>query len=215
MSDKLTSLLSLNPRSSTLPQSLFSSQEAATLIRAGLITAATSSASHSAVNATTSAASGHYSTPTSLTAISSPSGTISAVGGSNAFHDLGGGGVGRLANSEDFQLSLPTMGSYLKLVTSARQQLVTLLVKISPKHKEAPLSMLRERWDGGMASDTAPARHASRRVRGEFDGVLPGQTKKWKHHYGLRFEWVIEECVGSGLVEVFDTGSVGLGVRMR
>ena len=149
-----------------------------------------------------------------MAAVNSASGTISAVGGTDAFHDLGGGGTGRSSQSADFQLSLPTMGSYLKLVTSARQQLVTLLIKISPKHKEAPLSMLRERWDGGVASETAPARHASRRGRGEFDAVLPGQTRKWKHYYGLRFDWVVEECVGSGVLEVFDTGSVGLGIRV-
>jgi hypothetical protein len=29
----------------------------------------------------------------------------------------------------------------------------------------------------------------------------------------MRFEWVLEECVGSGLVELFDTGSVGRAVR--
>lgn len=106
------------------------------------------------------------------------------------------------------------MGPYLRLVTSARQQLVSLLSKISPKHKEAPLSVLRERWDGGAASEYTPVRSSTRSVRGEFDGVLPGQTRKWKQYYGLRFEWVLEECVGGGIVEVFDTGSVGVGVRV-
>jgi hypothetical protein len=43
--------------------------------------------------------------------------------------------------------------------------------------------------------------------------VLPGRTRKWKDFHGLKFEWVLAECLGAGLVEVFETGSVGLGVR--
>ncbi len=44
--------------------------------------------------------------------------------------------------------------------------------------------------------------------------MLPGRTKKWKQFYGMRFEWVLEECLGTGVVELFETGSVGMGVRM-
>lgn len=73
------------------------------------------------------------------------------------------------------------------------------------------MSWLKERWDGVVASDDAAT--TAKRIRGEFVGVLPGKTKKWKQFYGLTFEWVLEECVGAGLVECFETRSVGLGVR--
>ncbi|KAJ2984426.1 hypothetical protein NUW58_g6065 [Xylaria curta] len=52
-----------------------------------------------------------------------------------------------------------------------------------------------------------------KRARGEFAGVLPGQTRKWRQFYGLTFDWVLQEAVGAGLVEIFETRSVGRGVR--
>jgi hypothetical protein len=43
---------------------------------------------------------------------------------------------------------------------------------------------------------------------------MPGRTKKWKEFQGLEFGWVLQEAVGAGLVEVFETQSVGRGVRL-
>lgn len=110
----------------------------------------------------------------------------------------------------DFNIAIPNTGAFLKLMTNARTHLVTLLSR--SKFKEAPVDMLRERWDGGLASNDTQGE--ARRIRGEFHGVLPGKTRKWKTFYGIAFEWVLEECVGAGLVEVFETGSVGRGVRV-
>ena len=84
------------------------------------------------------------------------------------------------------------------------------LLKRSPQ-REAPLYLLRDRWDGAIETDKSF--HVAKRVRGEYAGILPGRTKKWKELYGMSFRWVLEEAIGSGLVEVFDTGSVGPGVR--
>ena len=106
--------------------------------------------------------------------------------------------------------SLPSTGVYLKLLTSARLHLLALLKQISPRYKEATMELLKEKWDGNIPNDAASR---AKRARGEWTGVLPGKTKKWKDFYGLEFEWVLEECVGSGLAEIFDTGSVGIGVR--
>lgn len=75
-----------------------------------------------------------------------------------------------------------------------------------------PLDALRERWDGGVTSHTLQAER--KKLRGEFAGVLPGKTRKWKQFYGLRFEWILEECLGAGLMELFDTRSVGRAVRL-
>lgn len=71
--------------------------------------------------------------------------------------------------------------------------------------------MLRERWDGGIAADDEAAKR--KQYRGEWKGVLPARTKKWREFYGLKFEWVLEEALGSGLIEGFETRSVGMAVR--
>jgi len=73
------------------------------------------------------------------------------------------------------------------------------------------MDLLRERWDGGITKGSE--QEERKKARGEFSGLLPGRTKKWRGFWGLRFEWILEECVGSGLVEIFETGSVGIGVR--
>lgn len=145
------------------------------------------------------------------------SGTIAAVGGEAAFNDIGGGGSTRTFNSEsssggyrnELTLSVPNMGVCLRLINDARTHLLDLLGK--SKYREAPLYLLRERWDGAVESGSKASRE--KRIRGEFAGILPGKTRKWKLFYGLNFDWVLEECVGAGLIELFDTGSVGHGVR--
>ena len=88
---------------------------------------------------------------------------------------------------------------------------MSLLSKTS--HREIPLSLLRERWDGAVATDEGVSK--AKRTRGEFAGILPGRTKKWKQFHGLSFDWILQECLGAGLLELFETGSVGLGVRSR
>jgi hypothetical protein len=106
-------------------------------------------------------------------------------------------------------LSLPNTGPYLRLLGAGRSHLVSLLKK--SKYNEAPLSLLRDRWDGAVETDRSFS--LAKRARGEFAGVLPGRTKKWKELYGMSFRWVLEEALGAGLIELFDTGSVGPGVR--
>ncbi|KAI9369706.1 serine-threonine protein kinase 19-domain-containing protein [Aspergillus egyptiacus] len=106
-------------------------------------------------------------------------------------------------------LSLPNTGPYLKLLGAGRDHLVALLRK--SKSGEAPLYLLRDRWDGAVESEQSFS--VAKRARGEFAGILPGKTKKWKDLYGMSFRWVLEEAIGAGLIEIFDTGSVGLGVR--
>lgn len=74
------------------------------------------------------------------------------------------------------------------------------------------MEMLKEKWEGNVLGDAASR---AKRARGEWNGVLPGKTKKWREFYGLEFEWVLAECVGSGTMELFDTGAVGTAVRAR
>jgi len=71
--------------------------------------------------------------------------------------------------------------------------------------------LLRERWNGNVDNDSQVS--VAKQTRGEFSNVLAAKTKKWKMLNGLCFDWVVEECLGAGLIEVFETHSVGLGVR--
>lgn len=148
-------------------------------------------------------------------------GSFAAVGGSDALHSSGGSGGARSGGagarlvgpgSGDLSLAVPGQGAYLKLLTAAVTHLtVNLLGKT--KYKEMPEGLLRERWDGGVANESSK-QHAGKKSRREFAGVLPGRTRKWKEFSGLAFEWILHEAVGAGLVEVFETGSVGRAVRL-
>ena len=147
------------------------------------------------------------------------SGSTDATGGDSAFENLGGVGAARRSSSSIYQkpsfqtnelvLSVPNVGPYLRLLAAGRVHLIELLGK--SKYKEAPLYLLRERWDGAVDSDSSVS--TAKQVRGEFSGVMPAKTKKWKDLYGLNFDWALEECLGAGLIELFETRSVGLGVR--
>ncbi|KAL8957940.1 MAG: hypothetical protein Q9193_004903 [Seirophora villosa] len=137
-----------------------------------------------------------------------------AVGGEGAVVEAGGTlGLRRETshgiNTSPLQLALPNMGPYLRLITQARTHLVSLLHR--SRFREMPLYLLHERWDGGISNDDPAAQ--AKKYRGEFAGVLPARTRKWRQFWGLRFEFVLAECVGSGLIELFETGSVGKAVR--
>ncbi|KAF3481776.1 uncharacterized protein GIQ15_04535 [Arthroderma uncinatum] len=108
-------------------------------------------------------------------------------------------------------LSLPNMGPYLRLLGAARTHILDTLRK--SRYSEAPVYLIRDRWDGSIElnSRASIAKHA----RGEFSGVLPGRTNKWKQLYGLDFRWALEEALGAGLIEIFNTGSVGPGIRSK
>jgi hypothetical protein len=207
--EKFQKLLQDHPTALKLPRSQFEAEDAKALMHAGFLTSATPTWTSTEVFSTPGE--GSRGTMTSINSISkAASGTFAAVGGEGAVHAAGGSYAGvRAAATGDFSLALPATGAFLKLVAGARAHLLSLLSK--SKFREAPESVLRERWDGGVAAEDAAS--AARRNRGEFAGVLPGRTRKWKMFYGIGFEWILGECVGGGLVEVFDTGSVGRGVR--
>lgn len=113
------------------------------------------------------------------------------------------------SHTATFLLSLPNTGPYLRLLEAGRTHLLSLLKKSSAT--EVSLDVLRDRWDGAI--ETEKSFDLAKRVRGEYAGILPGRTKKWKILFGMNFRWVLEEAVGAGLVEIFDTGSVGPGIR--
>ncbi len=202
--------LRAHPLTSGVAVTAFSSTELSSLKRAGFLTSSASSASSYVLDEGPRIAS------TSISTISrAASGSLAAIGGEGAVMEAGVSPSLRRACSQSdglsiLQLALPSMGPYLGLLTTARTHLVSLIRKSS--FREIPLYLLRERWDGGTSKGDAAAQ--AKRSRGESSGVLPARTKKWKRFSGLCFEWVLAECVGSGMLELFETGSVGRAVRI-
>ncbi|KAM0332258.1 hypothetical protein ACHAQA_002534 [Verticillium albo-atrum] len=204
-----------NPRAGIMSLGVCHEKQGDALVRAGFLTGGTATRDDGA------SLGGFYGRPEDKTSLASiaaasraASGSIEAVGGVGALQNAGGGsGASRLGRGggrpePEYRIAAPGHGSYLKLVSAAVEHLMSLLSR--SKYGEMPEYLLRERWDGGIASDDA---RKMRRARGEFTGVLPWQTKKWREFYGLDFGWVLAEAMGTGRLEVFQTGSVGRGVR--
>ena len=202
-------VLQRNPRVTSLPSNQLPASQTAALSRAGFLVSLSASASRnlsfsgSSIVATPSISRAH-------------SGTFAAVGGDSAFENLGGTGAAKRYGERtqtmpagEMALSVPNLGPYLRLLNAGRSHLIDLLGKA--KYKEAPLYLLRERWDGAVDNDGSVS--SAKKIRGEFSEVMPSRTKKWKKLNGLNFDWVVEECLGAGLIELFETRSVGLGVR--
>lgn len=198
------SALEANPRVFALPSSALSKSHADVLIQSGFIVAPSIQSVRS---------SGSSSSILSQAVISrAASGSQAAVGGEAAFEVMGGVNGIRRQKSEvkEYVLSIPGIATYLQLLDLARNHFLDLLRQFS-KHRQAPLYLLRERWNGNVDNDGQVS--AAKRIRGEFSNVLPVKTVKWKSLNGLAFDWVVEECMGAGLIELFETHSVGLGVR--
>lgn len=210
-------------RGETNPEAVLGMEQVDELVRAGFLTSL-AARMHGAVTGSPagSAAStrGLLGSSMSLEHVAkAPTGSLGAVGG-RAINMVTGKGTPtsspvprsqRLhpASAENIAVSAPGHGGFLKLHKAALEHLLALLDKRSA-YREMPESLLREAWDGGLA---AAGGGGAKRARGEHSGVAPGKTKKWRDFWGLRFEWVLEEAVGAGVVELFDTGSVGRGVR--
>jgi hypothetical protein len=197
-----------NPTSTSIPGTFFDPSEISALTAVGLLTSSNVVLSNSSYFASPGAS--------SLTAISSSgsrhaAGSLQAVGGVAATQHIHGGTSlnSNRPSLSAYNFSLPNTGTHIKLLVEARNHLIAILKK--NKYKEMPLDMLREKWDGGII--VHGEREERKRARGEFVGILPGKTKKWKQFHGMRFEWILEECLGAGLVEMFETGSVGKAVR--
>jgi len=216
--EKYLKVMRQHPASATVPASDFADAEVSELVSLGFMTSTSALASKTEVLSRPGAFSLGTSASVATAGSSAPAGSLEAIGGRGAIHARGGGGGGLPTSSTTksrstgtLTFSLPGTGAYLRLLTEAKTHIIQLLSKYSPKFKEASREMLRERWNGNILSSNAAS--MAKRARGEFTGILPGKTKKWKTFNGLDFQWLLEECLGSGQVECFDTGSVGLGVR--
>lgn len=179
--------------SSAIPPGTFSPDEYMALVRAGFLVSSSSMAKGSLSVA-------------SLPHLPSPS--VANIGSRDTTEGANEAAHSKFHTATLF-LSLPNIGPYLRLLSAGRSHLLSLLRRSS--FGETPLYLLRDRWDGAVESDTRF--NMAKRARGEHAGILPGKTKKWKDLYGMSFRWALEEALGAGLIEIFDTGSVGPGVR--
>ncbi|EFR01838.1 hypothetical protein MGYG_04837 [Nannizzia gypsea CBS 118893] len=181
LKDRFIEALRKDTKSPAVPAGFFSPEETAALVRSGFLVTASSHSKSGYINV------GHSTT------------SASTDHGVNLPRERGSTMV----------LSLPNMGPYLRLLGSARTQILDTLRK--SRYSEAPLYLIRDRWDGSIELNSRAS--IAKHIRGEFAGVLPGRTNKWKQLYGLNFQWALEEALGAGLIEIFNTGSVGPGVR--
>ncbi|OJD14056.1 hypothetical protein AJ78_05562 [Emergomyces pasteurianus Ep9510] len=191
---KFLETLRKNTKTSAVAAGIFTPEETSSLIRAGFLVFPSSLAKHPSFD-------------TSLASIPSSARSYDPNAVSSG-QETAASGQREFSNSTMF-LSIPNLGPYLRLLGAARAQIMAILKKSSSG--EAPLTLLKDRWDGAVESDVYYS--VAKRARGESSGVLPGKTKKWKELYGMNFRWAVEEALGAGLIELFDTGSVGPGVR--
>ncbi|EFE44501.1 hypothetical protein TRV_00770 [Trichophyton verrucosum HKI 0517] len=161
--DRFIEALRKETKSPAVPAGFFSAEETAALVRSGFLVTASSHSKSGYINVGRSTTS-----PSANRAVHSSS-----------------------ERGSTMILSLPNMGPYLRLLGSARTQILDTLRK--SRYSEAPLYLIRDRWDGSieLSSRVSIAKH----IRGEFAGVLPGRTNKWKQLHGLNFQWALEEAL--------------------
>ncbi|KPM38952.1 hypothetical protein AK830_g7631 [Neonectria ditissima] len=178
-----------NPTAQALPKGTLEDGQADELVRAGFLTGSTPATPGNTLDVRPE----DRTTLMSIQHVSRfASGTVAAVGGRNAIHLSGGGGGARTltpaASQTAFRLAIPGHGRYLKLAEGAVDWVREALGRT--KWGECPESWLQERFEGGGLYGT-----------------------RWKVFWGVEWEWVLGEAVGLGVVELFETGSVGRGVR--
>jgi hypothetical protein len=185
--------LKTNPTAQALSRDTLTDEQIDELVRAGFLTSSVRATPGTTLHVRPE----DRTTLTSIQRVSqAASGTVSAVGGQNAIHLSGGGGgarglthsSSRLSEASDYRVSVPGHGRYLKLVEGAVEWMREALGRT--KWGEGTESWLRERFEGG--------------------GLY---GPRWKEFWGVEWEWVVGEAVGVGVVEVFETGSVGRGIR--
>ncbi|CAF3549799.1 hypothetical protein SNK04_001190 [Fusarium graminearum] len=184
------SFLKENPTTQVLYKDTLEGRQTDELIRMGFLTSSTPSAPESTLDIRPE----DRTTLTSIHHVSRfASGTVSAVGGRNAIHLAGGGGgaptlTRSCSTPSSHRIAVPGHGRHLKLATATVNWVREALRRT--RWGEGPESWLKERFEGG--------------------GLY---GPRWKEFWGVEWSWVLGEAVGLGVVEVFETGSVGRGVR--
>ncbi|KAM5355982.1 hypothetical protein ACJ41O_002628 [Fusarium nematophilum] len=187
---KFKAFLRENTTTQTLPKGVLDNSQVDELVRTGFLTSSTPSAPQGTLDMRPE----DRTTLTSIHHVSRfASGTVSAVGGRNAIHLAGGGGGAPTltqpsSSPSNLRLAVPGHGRHLKLASGAVDWVREALGRT--RWGEGPEGWLKERFEGG--------------------GLY---GPRWKEFWGVEWAWVLGEAVGLGVVEVFETGSVGRGVR--
>ncbi|KAL6873154.1 serine-threonine protein kinase 19 domain-containing protein [Trichoderma novae-zelandiae] len=194
--DRFLRFLRESPTAQTIPRDAVTHAQTDELVRAGFLT----SSLRATPGTTLHVRPEDRTTLTSIHHVSRfASGSVSAVGGQNALHLAGGsGGAPTLLTGgssqappdgpSDFRIAVPGHGRYLKLAEGTVDWLREMVA--GTRWGEAPEDWFRERFEGGGLYGT-----------------------RWKDFWGVQWEWVLGQAVGLGVVEVFETGSVGRGLR--
>ena len=173
--EKYIALLSAHRASATTPTGSLSDVEERHLVNTGFLTSP---------NALTAMLGDLFLPPgssSSLATVSSAgsraaTGTLAAVGGAGAVHESGGSGNTLTSRNNrpsdtikgrerEMTFALPGTGIYLKLLVAARQHLLHILKSISPRHREATMEILKEKWEGNTPNDPL---NRLKRERGEW-----------------------------------------------
>ncbi|KAK3337183.1 serine-threonine protein kinase 19-domain-containing protein, partial [Cercophora scortea] len=132
------SWLSTNPTAQTLPPDTLAASQLDALVRTGFLTALLHDSTGAGAQTLLRARPEDHSTLLSLSAVSrAAAGTLAAVGGDGAVHSAGGSGVRSTSNTNNgsrglglgLSITVPGIGTYLKLVAAALGHLRGLLEK--------------------------------------------------------------------------------------
>ncbi|KAK6340816.1 hypothetical protein TWF696_009134 [Orbilia brochopaga] len=209
-------LLAVNPSLATLTPDMLSRDAIMALLAAGFITinssvgddsiaavditALTPTTAMSAVVPLPSRDHTHISTLSSLASISHshslPSRTSQVSSGSKAI---------------SYSITPPNLGLLTHLHASTKSHLLDVLRRCS--HREATMSYLCEKWDGGV-SKNKHRRGGSSSSSSKKESKFEGRTRKWREFRGVTVEWVVAGLVGAGILEEFHAVGIGRGVRV-
>ncbi|RMZ78115.1 hypothetical protein DV738_g3974, partial [Chaetothyriales sp. CBS 135597] len=182
-----------HPRVTAIPSSSLAARHVTALTRSGFLVSSTA-------NRQKLESLGGSSLVAMTTVSRAHSGTFAAVGGNAAFENLGGVGLakrtgsGRHTHSAELALSVPNIGVYARLLSEGRSHFMDLLNKF--KYKEAPVYLLRERWDGGVDNEDSVSRakraRALERVeakRKELEVTVSRLRKSLRHWQTLELDY--------------------------
>ncbi|KAF3919312.1 hypothetical protein ABW21_db0201456 [Orbilia brochopaga] len=208
-------LLARDPSLATLESTMLPRDSIMALLSAGFLTINSSTGTHNdvgvditALTPTTVAAGPlpprdhtHISTLSSLSSISQSRSSLSSSSSQS-----------RSANntSISYTITPPNLGLLTHLHASSKSHILDILRRCP--NKEATISYLRERWDGGVSKNKH--REDKRKRNGEGGGKFEGRTRKWREYRGVSVDWVVAGLVGSGVLEGFYAVGVGRGYRV-
>ena len=103
--------------------------------------------------------------------------------------------------------AMPHLARYVNLVQASVSHFLSLVPKAS---REAVLHGMREKWVVGGAISRA----LGRTRKGPSSVVALHKQHRWRELFGIEFDFVLREALGKGLITLFETGSVGQGIRL-